>query len=282
VSDWYISGDGQIQSLVGDSAGAPGGTAVAGSGIAHTKGSWVSVGTGGDESGLLVVNCYGASAWTAPGSPPSQTISLLDIGVDGATTTAIISNLLVYHPSALVGQGAVSSFALPVNVPTGSAFYARCQSADGNPVSLKVSVGLVHCGWGASAGNQRVESLGVSTGSSDGTNVVPGAAPTYGAYAQLTGATAGRSDWLVLAVGCPGSFPSAGTTHNYLIQVGLGAAASEVVFATIPVTVNSLGQVTQAYTPPMPASIPAGTRVAVRATTSTGGPNLTVAAYLAG
>jgi hypothetical protein len=242
----------------------------------------VSLGTAGSESGLLVVNVHGAASWTAPGSPPAQTISLLDIGFDGTTTTAILNNLLVYHPSSLVGDTLTQCFCLPVHLPTAAALYARCQSADGNPVTLGVSAGLVHCGWAASSGAQRTESLGLSTGSSDGTNVVPGTAPTWGSYAELSAATANRSDWIVLAVGCPGSFPSAGTAHNYLVQVAVGAAASEVNILTLPVTVNSLGQVTQPYSPPLPFSIPAGTRVSVRATTSTTGPNLTVAAYLAG
>jgi hypothetical protein len=50
----------------------------------------------------------------------------------------------------------------------------------------------------------------------------------------------------------------------------------------VPVTVNELGQVTQPYSPALPVSIPAGSRIAARATTSTGGPNLTVAVYTAG
>lgn len=282
MSDWYISGDGQVHTSVGASAAAPVGTSVAGSAVAHTKGSWVSLGTAGSESGLLIVNVHGAVSWTAPGSPPAQIISLLDVGVDAGTTTAVVPNLLVYHPSALVGKPLAASFCLPVNVPTASALYARCQSADGNPVTLGVSAALVHCGWGASAAPQRVEALGVSTGSSDGTNVTPGTAPSWGSYAELSAATANRADWLVVAVGCPGSFPAAGNSHNYLVQIAVGGSGSEVTLTTLPVTVNSLGQVTQPYGPALPVAIPAGTRVSARATTSTTGPNLTVAAYAAG
>ncbi len=282
MADWYISGDGQVHESVGASAAAPAGTSVAGSGVAHTKGSWTSLGSTGGESGLLVVHTHGVVSWTAPGSPPEQVISLIDIGVDAGTTTAIVPNLLSYHPSDLVGDPLAASFCLPLNVATGSALYARCQSADGNAVTLGVSVSLVHCGWAASAAPQRVEALGVSTGSSDGTNVTPGAAPSWGSYVELSPSTANRADWLVVALACPGSFPAAGATHNYLVQIATGAAASEVVLFTLPVTVNSLGQVTQPYGPAMPVSVPAGTRVAARATTSTGGPNLTVAAYTAG
>lgn len=282
MADWYISGDGQSHTSVGLSAAAPAGTSVAGSGVAHTKGAWVSLGTTGGESGLLSVHAHGAVSWSAPGSPPDQTISLLDIGFDAGTTTAVIPNLLVYHPAALVGSPAAAVFALPVHVPAGSALYARCQSADGNAVTLGVSCSLAASGWGASAAPQRVEALGASTGSSDGTNVTPGAAPSWGSYAELSPATANRADWLVVAAGCPGSFPATGATHNYLVQIAVGAAASEVTVLTVPVTVNELGQVTQPYSPALPVAIPAGTRVSARATTSTGGPNLTVAAYTAG
>lgn len=282
MSDWNMSGDGQSHTTVGVSAAAPTGTSVAGSAVAHTKGSWVSLGSTVGESGLLTVHVHGAASWTAPGSPPAQTISLLDIGFDASTTTAVIPNLLVYHPASLVGDAAVASFSLPVNLPAAAAVYARCQSADGNPVTLKASFTVSACGWGASAAPQRVEALGVSTGSSDGTNVVPGTAPSWGSYSQLTAATANRADWLVLAVACPGSFPAAGDTHNYLVQVAVGAAASEVNVLTLPVTVNAIGQVTLPYSHPVPVAIPVGSRVSVRATTSTAGPNLTVAAYTAG
>lgn len=282
MSDWNMSGDGQTHTAAGVGAASPAGTSVAGSVTVHTKGSWVSLGTNGGESGLLSVQTHGVSAWTAPGFPPEQVKVLLDVGFDTGTTTAVISDLLVYHPSTLVGQSASAVASFPVHVPAGTTLYGRAQAADGTPVTLGVSASLSACGWGTSAGPQVVATWGTSSGASDGTNVVPGTAPAWGAYSELTSSSTTRADWLVVAVGCPGSFPFAGFTHNYLLEVAVGAGGSEQTLFSFPVTVNELGFVGQPYLPPRPVAIPVGTRVAVRATTSTTGPNLTVAAYATG
>jgi hypothetical protein len=239
VADWSMFGDGQDHASAGVSAAAMIGTAVVGSGTQHTKGSWASLGATVGESGFLLVQVHGVNSWTPPGSPPSQVLSLLDIGFNTGTTSVVIPNLMVYHPASLVGQCNTALAAFRVHVPAGQTLYARCQSADGNPVTLQVSALTAMSGWGSSSGVQSVEAWGVSTGNSDGTTIPPANAPSWGSYVELTPASTVRADWLTVAVGCPGSFPSAGTTHNYLIEIAEGGMGSETTLFTNPATVNS-------------------------------------------
>jgi hypothetical protein len=136
---------------------------------------------------------------------------------------------------------------------------------------------------GASAPGNVIQTWGADTAATDGTNVAPGTAPAFGSYAQLAASTDSHADWVVLCFAMPGSYPVANTTHAYLADLAVGAAASEVVIVPkIPLAFNSDGMALMAFTPPLPVSIPAGSRVSVRTATSTAGPNLSAVAYAIG
>lgn len=82
-------------------------------------------------------------------------------------------------------------------------------------------------------------------------------------FTQLIASTAFEAAWMTVAIAVPG------TTAKYLVDIGIGAAASEtVLIANLPLSGASTAPPFQVFT--FPVSIPSGTRISARSQASTG------------
>lgn len=110
--------------------------------------------------------------------------------------------------------------------------------------------------------------------SSGGVNVVSNAsANTKGTYTQAIASTAADGDGLRLSI-----YQTTASARLYLLDVALGAAASEVVLVpNIHFRFNSTSYWTQLF---IPCHIPSGSRVSLRCQDATGGGSCKVAGYV--
>jgi hypothetical protein len=122
---------------------------------------------------------------------------------------------------------------------------------------------------------QREEAVGAATGTSNGTNVTCNAsANTKGNYAPLITSTAFPSSLMVLAFDTPSS------ARSYLVDIAIGAASSEqVLISNLLVSVPSSNPAWGAVGI-FPLAIPAGTRIAARAQSTTGSSQIRVSCHL--
>jgi len=115
--------------------------------------------------------------------------------------------------------------------------------------------------WPAALQGARMETIGVSSSTSRGVTVTSGAADTKGSWTELSASTPFDADGFFLNLGGASAM---GAGHaNFLIDVGIGAAASEQVI--VPDILHS-GIIELGPSPIyIPIPIRAGTRVSVRA-----------------
>lgn len=186
---------------------------------ANTKGSWVQVSASApfDACGFyLQFGGFGVA---------SQDV-LLDIGVGAAASEQVIlSNLPISVGSGFVAAQA-SPF-VPLAIKAGQRIAARTQSSD---ASGGVEVGLQLCAgdFFSQIGLGRATTYGANTADSGGVSVDPGAvANTKGAWSQITASTTNPIRYMLICVGSQNN--AVITSSNNLLDVGVGAAASEQV-----------------------------------------------------
>ena len=130
--------------------------------------------------------------------------------------------------------------------------------------------------WPLLADNQFVRAAGENAAASTGTSLTCGVANTKGAWVELEAATEQDASWALVRI----VDPSAGT-HDYLVDIGIGAAAAEtVVIPNVLLCYRSGGAEAHAFL--VPVAIPAGSRVAARAQSSAVSPTLKVEVMLFG
>lgn len=109
---------------------------------------------------------------------------------------------------------------------------------------------------------QRVDTVGEVLGTTLGTTVTAGAVNTKGGWAQLVAATSYDASGLMVFIG------NKSGNLDYLVDIGVGAAASEQVI--VPNLVAGFLQAWAINVYYIPVPIPAGTRVAARCQCTTG------------
>lgn len=235
------------------SSSATGGSTLTGSASANNKGSYVELSSSipFGVSGVLIQTNFGTLG-----------DALIDIALGAAGSEIVIWSNLLATAQKLRG----GSFYVPLVLPAGQRLSARCQHTSSSG-SVQFQITLIGAGGG---GFQRVEPCGAATGDSGGVSVEPGAvAHTKGAYSELIAATAFAYKWAVLAIG--GQNNAIRSTSNWLVDLAVGAAASEQII--VPDLLHRCdGNGDDGVYPPywsFPISIPAGSRVAVRAQAET-------------
>jgi hypothetical protein len=245
------------------SSGSPSasrGTAIASS--TGSKGSWVQlIASVLFDSQALMLNLQ-----TQAAGPKDW---LVDIGVGGAgSEVVLIPNLLV----TAVGSVNYWPLFVPVGVPAGTRLAARAQSLTGG--SLNVMATLMAQSFLPSAPLQRVTDYGTDLAGTGGVEVDPGGTVnTKGAWSELSAATTNAMRALFVGIGNQGSVNRLGA--NFLFDIGVGAAGSEVVLwpdlqartSTPPVSGVTPSH-TPMFGPTVPVSVPAGVRLAARAACS--------------
>jgi hypothetical protein len=249
LPDFPFGGDAQRLTDNGALTASTDGTTVTAGSTGSTKGSYAQIvaSTAHDAQGFIVQL---GNASTANGY-------LVDIAVGAAASEQIIvPDIFVRGPGEQC-----NTLYVPLPIPAGTRIAARSQAVNGS-ATIKCIVHLVGVGQGASEPFQKAENWGAVSASSLGTIVTAsGTINTKGAWAELIAASARDTRHLILL------FQSA-AAHRFLIDLGIGAAASEQVL--IPNLFHRGSSSTAATTiVPVSCSIPAGTRVAARCQSNT-------------
>lgn len=228
----------------------------------HTKGSWVELVAATDGPGqLVVVQAFGTATSAA------ATSMLLDIGIGAAgSEVVLIPDLGVgYTTGSAATPGRKWHF--PVFVPSGVRLAARCQALI---ASDTVDVIIDVYGGGAFDSQQcfsAVTAYGANAATSRGVSVANGGtANVKGSWVQITAAT--TEDIAAIAIATQGAGSVTLSARSHLIDIGIGAAASEVVLAEDLFYVDNATEFQYQIEPwpfvPFATPIPSGARIAAR------------------
>lgn len=218
----------------------------AAAGTANTKGAWVELIASTDAAATLLH--IDASLGTGNGV---DTGALFDIGIGAAAAeSVIIANVGAgFHGPQSPGM------LFPVAIPSGSRVAMRWQSNVGTlPVGAVVRVQVLD---GNDTSPASLDTIGAVTASSRGTNL-----PSNDTYVQLTASTS-REYQAIVAV--PTGSVAAFATEVSTYTVATGAGGSEVALFSFEVGTVTTEQIYHdGYYPVHRATIPAGTRLAVK------------------
>lgn len=249
-----------VVSTEGELAASSVGTLITPGGVANTKTAWVElVAATGQNTDAFLVNIQ-------PGDVGINDC-LVDIGIgDAGSETVLIANLLFSSGSS--DSGPLKAFC-PVMIPPGTRVSARASSTDTAGVSVRLTITLID-GEVVRRLTRRVATTygATESGATTGTAVNAGAsANTKGAWSQITASVTHSFDSCLVCFGQRNN--PANASQNILVDIGVGAAASEVV-----VWPDIYGRVTAAeeINPKaiwLPLSVQAGQRLVARHQSST-------------
>jgi len=259
MPDWPFPAGQVIESAGVDTANSRG-TGVTASASVNTKGSWTQIiAATAYESNCVFVNVRAPSAATQS--------YLVDIGFGGAGSEfVVIPNLVIGSMTGTVAKH--GGIWLPIHVPRGTRISARCQSSVASGI-VRVMVHTMAAGFINGVGLSRVIDYGTVLSTSEGTTVDPGATiNTKGSWVQLSASI--TNPMRAFFLGFSSLKNGASTSANFLLDVGVGAAASErTVLSNLHFEVSSTDDtVTPSLMGPFFAEIAAGVRLAVRAQSS--------------
>lgn len=231
------------------------GTTITSNGAANTKGNYAQLiaATANDADGFIV-------EFTR--SNVANQSFLVDLATGGAGAEVVLVANMMMRADELGNVG--YSFYVPKAIAAGTRLAMRCQDSNGGS-SIIGEVLLVRGGLAERLTCATVATYGAETGDSTGTGVDPNdTANTKGTWAQITAATSSEIDAIAVIAGC--SSAPAGNL-DLLYDIGTGAAAAEtVVVANLALQYRaSQKNVSPVAFSPLPLSIPAGTRIAMRA-----------------
>jgi hypothetical protein len=273
---WPISMELSNAVDVGTDASNSRGTIVNPSSTANTKGSYAQ---------LIASTAYDAVAMmvlfkaTTPNAVNGCGISA-DIAVGAAGSEIILApDLMTFteQNGVCLNRGTELYF-LPLPVPAGTRIACRAQTSESSWAdTFTAEIVLFDAGWPNMDGAAGIETAGFVSASTRGTTVTPGNG-SKGSWAPLSASTA--HDWMGLFVYADNS-TFTGFAFNTLLDIGIGAAASEQV--VIPdAFLRGMGTSQGKYKGQIqfyPCLIPAGTRIAARATNDGTANNINVTVY---
>lgn len=227
---------------------------------ANTKGSYVELVASSlfDATGI-VLNIGKAHS--------TQADFLVDIAVGAASSEQIIIENLLICKSSLVWAYADQLY-VPISIPAGTRISARMQTTD-TIEYLDISAYLQHGGCFADDTFSICHSMGPDTSDTGGVVVDPGTtADTKGSYAQIVASSEFDCEQIIVAMS--GRHNSSNTTHVGLLDIAVGAAASEqVILSNISyVTHGGHDIIRPNLLGPIPFHVPAGTRISARCQSS--------------
>lgn len=188
--------------------------------------------------------------------------TLVDIAIGGSGSEQLIVEDLYFCGVTSDGYQNAGCIFIPIRIPQGSRIAARSTQA----ITLDITGGTGSPGF--------MEGMaGCDTYGSDGTNgtqVNGGSSANTepASWSQVTASTTNPIKALMVMLGRNGN--TSLTDGDYLLDIGIGAAASEVaILENLPFTADSVRDILQPRVfGPFPVSIPAGTRLAARLQTT--------------
>lgn len=218
---------------------------------ANTKGVW-------NEIIASTVDDYSYLVVTGQGVVSNRVLADVAIGAIGSEIV-IINNLETFRQGA--SRGGNISYMLPVKVPKGSRISMRGQRPEVGSQTVSFSV---H-GISGRATTSLVETYGVVPSLTLGTEIDPGAtANTKGSWVEVTAATGINLQKLIIRMSAGAN--SALSGYNFLFDVAIGAMASEqiIIQDMVMSSISADDQISPEIFY-MPCSVPAGSRLSVRA-----------------
>lgn len=211
---------------------------------------------------LIASTSYDTSWISVKLTPGSPEWYLVDIGIGASTAEVVLIPDLTC--GALATANAISSFYLfPLRVPRGSRISARCQAETGS-ATARVQVHLYSSSIDAATTFSKIESAGIVSASSRGTNIDPGGVAHTDVIGQLSASLA--TNWKWMCVSLTGPSMTLAAEFEWLVDIMTGAGGSEVV--VIPDLHANAGSLVDCPDCPvfcMPTRIPAGSRLSARA-----------------
>ena len=223
---------------------------------ANTKGAWVelSAATTIDASAFTVMIPY-----IFEGSD-----YLVDIGIGAAGSEQVIINNLSISVGYVNGNTPSFNPRIPIPIPSGTRVAVRTQ-ATGTSSSRMIRCGILLESDNMPTGGT-LTTIGASTADSGGTQIDPGASDnSKGAWTQLIAATVLDIQEAFFTFGNIAN--TSRTDCFWLVDISIGGAGSEqVIIPNIAIAGNiNTDSISPAHTPFYKLNIPAGTRIAVRA-----------------
>ena len=261
MPDWTTLEGARIKTEGADAANSRG-TGVTASATLNTKGAYTQLTASlSQDADGLVLNVLQAGS--------TNCSYLLDLAIGTAGSEQIIvPDLLASTGSGGGGVVMGGSVYLPIPTRAGQRLAARCQASTASAV-LRVLAHTVKYGLGNAAELGRIVSIGTAAATSRGTSIDPGAsAGAKGAWTQLTASSPIPARGVIVMLGNQNN--SARTNCTWLVDIGIGAAGSETVLMPDMLFAGSAGADTigPCYWPLTAVAIPAGTRIAARASCS--------------
>lgn len=253
MGDFSLRGDQSKVESFGQDTATTGGLVVTAGGTAHTKGAWF-------ELIASTTFDYSSINMNIRSSTTTRT-GIYDIAVGSAgNEKPIVEDMYI----VIYGNNRQGVFIeLPVHIPAGSRVSIRSQSNVASPLS-------VVCGHGISSSFSSPESLakvvsyGVDLAASKGTVIEPGSSiHIKGVYSELEASTAESLRGIYISVG--DNINPASGNRSWLIDLAIGAAASERVLVENMFVHSSPDENMIPSIQFFPISIPSGSRIAVRA-----------------
>jgi hypothetical protein len=220
---------------------------------AHTKGAWTQLvaSTSGNASVI-----YLSLSNFLNGGDSSM---LLDIGIGASgSETVLIGNIACggAHQGVNMSIGTYSfHFEIPIKIPSGSRISARSQCISASK-TVRAGFTLFNVGDYDQAPTS-VDSIGVNTATSEGTNFV-----ANNTYVELTAATSRAYRAVVLIPNVSGSEVG---SLSATFTVATGASGSEVEIGNRLAVYNNAEFVCCEQNMLIPQNIPSGTRLSVKA-----------------
>lgn len=240
---------------LGNNTNNPDGNATVTTGVTtHTKTAWTQLfASTAARAGLMSINIQQQNVTATNNS------TLIDVATGAAgSETAILSDLAVGGAISAGGAYTGISFIVPIRIAAGTRVSVRAQTAVASR-GVTVHMALYNLRSALTLPTS-LDVIGTSTATSAGT-ALSGAS---GTWVQITASTAQlyRAILLIPSVGS-----TTVTTVSTDMDIGIGAAGSEVVIGTVPMRfINSeqVGNPIESPYLPMAYQIPAGSRLAVR------------------
>jgi uncharacterized protein YbdZ (MbtH family) len=248
---------------VGVSTGTSKGTTLTGSATPHTKGTYAQ---------LIAATTYDTNAIFMSFAEGSYDANAGNVSVDLAVGASSFEKIVV-PDYVLRNSAGISSIAsgvtFPLNIPAGTRIAARAQSKTASQTCF-VGLVLFQGSLDETEGLSGYDAIGFVSASTQGSSIVPNAsANTKGVYTEMVASSA--KDY----AGLFGNFDSLNATANsprsWLVDIAVGANGSEQIMIPNMFINRSNQYVIDPMMPFIPVNIPAGSRIAVRAQSSTAG-----------
>ena len=221
MADFPLAGYSHV--LTGDIGSASVGAIVTASATAHTLGvpKEIIASTAFDSSLLILTfsNC----------TPVINTTFMMNVLIGASASEEILVENIIISADTSLSYDNVSQFNFPLLIPKGSRISVECQSAESSASTITVIASYCVSSFASHSGYAKCVTLGATAASTTGVTVDGGAtAHTLGAWSEISASSPDDYAGFFLSVSSRVN-TGMNLADAFLMQIGIGAAASEMV-----------------------------------------------------